>query len=106
MVVRTIGAKTNKVRNIPLIHVHKDDRPILVASLGGMPKNPSWYYNVKANPKVEVMTRNSHGTFIARQVSQEEKLLLWPIICETYPDYQTYQNNTDRDIPVFICDPA
>ena len=52
------------------------------------------------------MTRNSHGTFIARQVSKEEKSTLWPIICETYPDYQTYQNNTDRDIPVFICDPA
>ena len=52
------------------------------------------------------MTRNSHGTFIARQVSKEEKSTLWPIICETYPDYQTYQNNTERDIPVFICDPA
>ena len=75
MVVKTVGAKTKKVRNIPLIHVHKDGNPILVASLGGMPKNPSWYYNVKANPKIEVMTRNSHGTFIASQVSKEEKLL-------------------------------
>jgi len=53
MVVETKGAKSNKKRNIPLIYVHQDGMPILVASLGGMPKNPNWYYNVKAHPAVK-----------------------------------------------------
>ena len=57
MVVETKGAKTNKIRNIPLIYVHKENMPILVASLGGMPKNPNWYYNVKAHPELKISTK-------------------------------------------------
>ena len=103
MVVRTKGAKTNKIRNIPLIYVHQDGMPILVASLGGMPKNPSWYYNVKANPALKISTIHDSQNYIAEEVSKEKKNQLWPLICSFYPDYETYQNNTSRDIPVFLC---
>ena len=103
MVVETKGAKTNKIRNIPLIYVHKDGNPILVASLGGMPKNPNWYYNVKTHPEVKISTINGSGNFLAEEVSKDKKDELWPLICSFYPDYETYQSNTNREIPVFLC---
>ena len=103
MVVRTKGAKTHKIRNIPLIYVHQDGMPILVASLGGMPKNPNWYYNVKAHPNLKISTSYDSKNYIAEEVSKEKKDELWPLICSFYPNYETYQNNTSRDIPVFLC---
>ena len=103
MVVETKGAKTNKIRNIPLIYVHQDGMPILVASLGGMPKNPNWYYNVKTYPEVKISTINGSGNFLAEEVSKEKKDELWPLIFSFYPDYETYQSNTNREIPVFLC---
>jgi deazaflavin-dependent oxidoreductase (nitroreductase family) len=104
MVVETRGAKSNKIRNIPLIYVHQDGMPILVASLGGMPKNPNWYYNVKAHPQLKISTINGHGNYFAKEVSKEKKDELWPLICSFYPDYATYQANTEREIPVFLCE--
>ena len=106
MVVETKGAKSNKIRNIPLIYVHQEGMPILVASLGGMPKNPNWYYNVKAHPTVKISTIEGHGNYLAEEVSKEKKDELWPLICSFYPDYETYQSNTAREIPVFLCKPA
>ena len=73
MVVETKGAKSNKIRNIPLIYVHQEGMPILVASLGGMPKNPNWYYNVKAHPAVKVSTIHGSGNFLAEEVSKGKK---------------------------------
>ena len=106
MVVENRGAKSNKIRNIPLIYVHQEGMPILVASLGGMPKNPNWYYNVIANPTVKISTIEGHGNYLAEVVSKEKKEELWPLICSFYPDYETYQSNTAREIPVFLCKPA
>ena len=103
MVVKTKGAKSNRIRNIPLIYVHLDGMPILVASLGGMPKNPNWYYNVKAHPAIEIATVDGHANYLAEEVSKEKKDELWPLICSFYPDYETYQSNTSREIPVFLC---
>ena len=103
MVVKTKGAKSQKIRNIPLIYVHQDGAPILVASLGGMPKNPSWYYNVKANPNLKISTISGSGNYLAEEVSKNKKDELWPLICSFYPDYEIYQSNTSRDIPVFLC---
>ena len=103
MVVKTKGARSQKIRNIPLIYVHQDGAPILVASLGGMPKNPSWYYNVKAHPNLKISTISGSGNYLAEEVSKNKKDELWPLICSFYPDYETYQSNTSRDIPVFLC---
>ena len=106
MVVETKGARSNKKRNIPLIYVHQDGMPILVASLGGMPKNPNWYYNVKAHPTVKISTIQGHGNYLAEEESKEKKDELWSLICSFYPNYETYQSNTSREIPVFLCKPA
>ena len=103
MVVETKGAKSKKIRNIPLIYVHQNGLPILVASLGGMPKNPNWYYNIKVYPNLKISTINGSGNYLAEEVSKDKKEELWPLICSFYPDYETYQRNTSRDIPVFLC---
>ena len=103
IVVETKGAKSKKIRNIPLIYVHQNGLPILVASLGGMPKNPNWYYNIKVYPNLKISTINGSGNYLAEEVSKDKKEELWPLICSFYPDYETYQSNTSRDIPVFLC---
>ena len=106
MIVETKGAKSNKKRLIPLIYVYKNENPILVASLGGLPKNPSWFYNVKANPKVKIYSPKHNGDYEAVLLSNEERDSLWDTICSFYPSYQEYKENTDREIPVFKCVPS
>jgi len=78
MVVETKGAKSNKIRNIPLIYVHQDGMPILVASLGGMPKNPNWYYNVKAHPAVKISTSHGSGNFLAEECLKKKRMNYGP----------------------------
>ena len=104
MILTVQGKKTGKKRHIPLIKVLKDNQPILVASLGGMPMNPDWFYSVCANPKIEIQIGSNKKTYTARQLSKTEKSSIWPIVCSHYADYQVYQDRTTRDIPVFLCE--
>ena len=104
--VTMTGRKTGKKREIPLMHVPHGDQKILVASLGGISKNPVWYYNLKANPDVTITADGVTRAYRARGVGEEEKASLWPLIVEAYPPYDEYQARTDRDIPVFVCAPT
>ena len=99
------GAKTGKLRHVPLMYVPYKDGVILVASLGGAPQHPTWYYNLVANPDIEVQVGEKIMQLHARRASGEEKAEVWPICCEHYPDYGIYQCRTTRNIPVFICEP-
>jgi len=99
------GAKSGKRRNVPLMYVPYKQGVILVASLGGAPKHPTWYYNLVKNPDIDVYVKGQQLALRARQASPTEKAEVWPICCEHYPDYADYQARTDRDIPVFICEP-
>ncbi|MDX1734824.1 MAG: nitroreductase family deazaflavin-dependent oxidoreductase [Halioglobus sp.] len=104
-VVTTKGAKTGKIRRIALIHLPHGDNKLLVASQGGMPKNPFWYYNIVAHPDIQIMVDGQEKTYRARQVDDEEKAQLWPHLLSLYPDFDEYQARTDRNIPVFSCEP-
>jgi deazaflavin-dependent oxidoreductase (nitroreductase family) len=104
--VTMTGRKTGKKRDIPLMHVPHGEQRILVASLGGISKNPAWYYNLKATPDITITAEGVSRAYRARQVSPEEKAKLWPVIVDAYPPYDEYQARTDRDIPVFVCDPV
>ncbi len=99
------GAKTGKLRHMPLMYVPYKHGVILVASLGGAPKHPTWYYNLVANPDIEVQVKDQILKLRARRASTQEKAEVWPVCCEHYPDYDLYQRRTERDIPVFICEP-
>ena len=104
--VTMTGRKTGKKREVPLMHVPHEDKKILVASLGGISKNPVWYHNIKANPDVTITADGTTRDYRAREVGPEEKAELWPVLVAAYPPYDEYQARTDRDIPVFVCDPV
>ena len=99
------GAKSGKQRDVPLMYVPYNDGVILVASLGGAPKHPTWYYNLVKNPDIDVYVKGEKLALRARMASAAEKAEVWPVCCDHYPDYANYQARTDRDIPVFICEP-
>jgi deazaflavin-dependent oxidoreductase (nitroreductase family) len=103
--VTMTGAKSGKQRDVPLMYVPYGDGVILVASLGGAPRNPTWYYNLVAHPDIEVRVKGRHMKLRARRVDAVEKARLWPVCIEHYPDYDLYQRRTGRDIPVFLCEP-
>lgn len=105
VVLTTKGAKTGKLRKVALMRVEHDGEYAVVASLGGAPKNPVWYHNIKADPHVELQDGSRRGDFDAREVFGDEKQLWWQRSAEVWPDYDDYQQRTDRAIPVFVLTP-
>jgi deazaflavin-dependent oxidoreductase (nitroreductase family) len=105
ILLTTRGAKSGKLRKVPLMRVEHEGRYAIVASLGGAPKNPVWYYNVKAEPHVELQDGTDTGDFEAREVTGEEKAVWWERAVAAYPDYADYQKKTTRQIPVFVLEP-
>ncbi len=105
IILTTLGAKSGKIRKTPLMRVEHEGRYAVVASLGGAPKHPVWYYNVRTNPLVELQDGAVRQDMIAREVTGEEKAKWWERAVEAYPDYADYQRRTDREIPVFVLEP-
>jgi deazaflavin-dependent oxidoreductase (nitroreductase family) len=96
------GAKTGKLRKVPVMRVEHGGVYAVVASLGGAPKNPVWYNNLIANPRVELQDGSERHDLVAREVTGEEKALWWERAVAAYPDYADYQKRTTREIPVFV----
>jgi len=105
ILLTTIGAKTGKIRKTPLMRVEHDGEYAVVASLGGAPKHPVWYHNVKAHPRVELQDGPVTKDYEAREVFGDEKAPWWERAVEAWPDYAKYQEKTDRQIPVFVLTP-
>ena len=105
IVLTSVGAKTGKLRKTPLMRVEHDGVYAVVASLGGAPKNPVWYYNLKANPHVELQDGPTKRDYLAHEVRGDEKAAWWSRATETWPDYAKYQTRTERQIPVFVLEP-
>jgi deazaflavin-dependent oxidoreductase (nitroreductase family) len=106
ILLTTIGAKSGKLRKTPLMRVEHDGEYAIVASLGGAPKNPVWYHNVKKNPRVEVQDGPITADYEAREVFGDEKAVWWERAVAVWPDYAEYQEKTDRQIPVFVLTPV
>jgi deazaflavin-dependent oxidoreductase (nitroreductase family) len=105
ILLTTVGAKTGKLRKTPLMRVEYDGHYAVVASLGGAPKNPVWYHNIVAHPRVELQDGTESGEYEAREVSGDEKATWWERAVAVWPDYADYQRKTDREIPVFVLTP-
>jgi len=105
ILLTTRGAKSGKVRKTPLMRVEHDGEYAVVASLGGAPKHPVWYYNIVADPHVELRDGPSVKSMTAREVSGEEKATWWERAVAAWPDYANYQTKTERQIPVFVLTP-
>ena len=107
IVVTTRGAKSGKVRKTPVMRVEHGGEYALVASKGGAPENPEWFYNLEAHPD-EVAIQDGPEPFAVavREVSGDEKAAWWERAVAAYPPYAEYQQNTTRQIPVFVASPA
>ncbi|GAB2704834.1 nitroreductase family deazaflavin-dependent oxidoreductase [Nocardia thraciensis] len=105
ILLTTRGAKTGKLRKTALMRVEHDGEYAVVASLGGAPKHPVWYHNIKADPHVELRDGAVVKDYLAREVFGEEKALWWDRSVAVWPDYAEYQKKTDRQIPVFVLTP-
>ncbi|MEV4338992.1 nitroreductase family deazaflavin-dependent oxidoreductase [Streptomyces sp. NPDC049590] len=106
IVLTTRGAKSGKLRKTPLMRVEHEGRYAVVASLGGAPKHPVWYYNVKADPHVELQDGPVKRDMRAREVTGAEKADWWERAVAAYPSYADYQEKTSREIPVFVLEPV
>jgi deazaflavin-dependent oxidoreductase (nitroreductase family) len=97
------GRKTGAVRKIGLMRVEHDGEYALVASKGGAPTHPEWYYNLMANPD-EVTIQDGPVPFPVRvrRVTGDERRVWWERAVAAYPPYADYQRRTDREIPVFV----
>lgn len=101
--VTMTGRKSGKRKTIALMYVPVVDKVLLVASLGGSPRNPAWYYNLKSDPEVTIQFGRRRRRMMARETSGSERDALWPQAVAHYPSYADYQRRTTRQIPVFIC---
>ena len=103
IIVTNIGRRTGAIRKTPLMKVIDDNSYVLVASLGGAPKNPLWYYNLLKNPKVEIRDNTKVHSMIAVEIRETaERERLWAIAVKAYPPYHDYKSKTDRLIPIFL----
>jgi F420H(2)-dependent quinone reductase len=102
VILTTKGAKSGKLRKTPLMRVEAAGAYAAVASLGGAPKHPVWYFNVLADPHVELQDGPQKWDMTAREVTGDEKQVWWERAVAAYPDYADYQKKTDREIPVFV----
>ena len=107
IIVTTRGNKSGKIRKTPLMRVEHDGEYALVASKGGDPHHPFWYYNLRADPAA-VTIQDGPESFdaVVREVTGEEKAAWWERAVAAYPPYAEYQASTERQIPVFVGRPA
>jgi deazaflavin-dependent oxidoreductase (nitroreductase family) len=106
IVLTSVGARTGRLRKTPLMRVEHDGAYAVVASLGGAPRHPVWYHNLRAHPRVELQDGDVKREYVAREVTGDEKAIWWERAVATWPDYARYQSRTRREIPVFVLEPA
>src|SRR5947209_8842436 len=106
VVITSVGASSGKLRKNPVMRVEHDGVYAAVASKGGAPEHPSWYRNLVEHPLVELQDGPDKADYTVREASGEERELWWERAVEVWPDYASYQEKTDRQIPVFVLERA
>src|SRR5580704_17006632 len=106
IVVTNLGGKSGKLRKTPVMRVEHGGSYAMVASKGGAPEHPVWYYNLRANPQVELQDGSDKRDMVAREVSGDERAQWWKRAVDVFPNYAEYQQKTSREIPVFVLEPA
>lgn len=106
VVLTSIGSKSGRIRKTPLMRVRHDGKYAVVASQGGAPTHPVWYHNLIADPRVELQDGPTRQEMVARELTGDERAQWWERAVAAFPDYADYQEETDREIPVFVLEPA
>jgi len=105
LILHPTGRQHGETRKNPLIYGRDGEDYVVVASKGGAPDNPGWYRNLLAHPDVAIQVRGDLIPVRARTGTAEDKKRVWPIMTAEWPDYDTYQAGTKRDIPVVLLRP-
>lgn len=105
VVITSVGSKSGKLRKNPVMRVEKDGTYVAIASKGGAPDNPAWYDNFIAHPEVDLQDGPEPKSYRARVVEGTERAQWWDHAVATWPTYASYQEKTDREIPVFVLEP-
>jgi deazaflavin-dependent oxidoreductase (nitroreductase family) len=105
LILHTTGRKSGETRKFPLIYGREGDDYVVVASKGGAPEIPGWYRNLVAHPDVKIQVRDKVLPVRARTGTPEDKRRVWPIMTKQWPEYDTYQAGSSRDIPVVLLSP-
>ena len=100
MMLTTKGRKTGQARTTPVLYLQDGPDLIVVASFGGNDIHPAWYLNLEQCPQAEVIVKGEHRRVLARKLSPEEKKIIWPRLVRLYPQFETYQQRTRREIPL------
>ncbi len=106
LILTTTGRRTGKLRDAPLIYGRNGENYLVVASMGGAPRHPSWYLNLVADPGTEIQVWDERMKAHARPATAEEKPAMWKEMTSHWPDYDSYQEKTDREIPVVVLEPV
>jgi F420H(2)-dependent quinone reductase len=106
VIITNRGAKTGKVRKTPLMRVEHEGCYAAVASHGGAPSHPVWYYNFRADPRVELQDGPDKWDMTARELTGDERAQWWERAVAAFPPYAAYQRKTARQIPVFVLERA
>jgi deazaflavin-dependent oxidoreductase (nitroreductase family) len=99
------GRTSGTVHTTPLLYLVDGADVVVVASQGGLSKDPQWYRNLLAHPETRVQVRGEVRRVRARTATPDERAALWPRLVELYSDFANYQRWTDREIPVVVCEP-
>ncbi|MFF7456515.1 nitroreductase family deazaflavin-dependent oxidoreductase [Kitasatospora sp. NPDC008115] len=106
VIVTMRGAKSGRIRKIPLMRVEHQGRYAAVASKGGFPSHPEWYFNLRADPRVDLQDGPERQGMTARELAGEERDQWWRRAVAAYPPYAEYQEKAGRVIPVFVLEPG
>jgi deazaflavin-dependent oxidoreductase (nitroreductase family) len=106
LLLTTTGRTSGEPRTTPLIFARDGADYLVVASKGGAPEHPNWYRNLLAHPEAEVQVRAERIPVVARTASDEERPRLWDVVRGPWPNYDVYQERTDRLIPVVVLSPV
>jgi deazaflavin-dependent oxidoreductase (nitroreductase family) len=105
VILTTKGAKTGKLRKTPLIRVTDGESYVVIGSLGGAPTHPQWVHNLRATPLARLQDGPTLHDCTVREVVGDEKSRWWKLATSVWPDYDVYQQSTDRVIPLFVLEP-
>jgi deazaflavin-dependent oxidoreductase (nitroreductase family) len=110
VILTTRGRTSGKPRKVVLTYALHQGVYAVVGSgpdpIGGTPVHSQWYLNLVADPKVTLRDRDTVFDAVARTATPEEKAAWWPRVCAVWPDYEQYQANTTKDIPVVFIEPT
>jgi deazaflavin-dependent oxidoreductase (nitroreductase family) len=106
LLLTTTGRKTGQPRTTPLIYLRDGETLVVVASNAGRDNDPAWWQNLKAKAQARVLVGWKAGAVVAEQADPQQRQRLWPLLCQIYPEYKSYQRGTQREIPVVLLRPA